>query len=340
MAYTAQADVDAVVRLLLESDLQPATRQMLVDGLPHAISSKSGQRHALQEQFVTLARATLQELQRGAAEKRGALREAIEAAEVHAEEGKTAEEAAGKGEEAAEAAVREKSERHAERQAALAYTRKQLKEAEAARDRTLKAWNQLEGQKSEVSFLIEGPLRMLREGGWEDEESRDSACDSVLQCLAQATAEPSLLAAAKAALACRPEKRTEFDLMTVTCVTEVLQEKANGLEQQMQANKLEKDDVVAEALGLMALASREGEEESSAHTDLLLARAAVQESIATRKEATAELKTRNQAVSQKLASQVLEEERAKLIDATLEAAERLVAFAYGPAAGEAADPGC
>jgi len=328
MASTAQADADMIVKLLLDSELPVATRQMFVDGMPHAIFAQSGVRHEFQKQFVSLARATLLDLQHTLGERQAAVEAAIEAAKTHCQEGKTALEVATQAEEAASAVVQEKAEELRKRRDAAAKTRLERTEAELVKDRLDKVWSQLESQKSTVSFLLEGHFRMLQDGGWGDEEARDTAVDEVQKYLQSLRAEPALLAASPTALACRPESRTSFDTLTTSCVEEVLRERAASLDQQLQEGQSQRQDATAEALGLAALLEREGEEEVTAHAALMEAKAALQDAVLVRTTATEEVARRGKAVSDQLSSQVLQEEQAKRVATTLEAAERLVAFEY------------
>jgi len=289
---------------------------------------------------VALARATLRDLECAATERGGELRATAEAARQRLEEGKVADEVAVRAEEAARAAVQEMTERLDRCRAALERTGAERAEAEAARDHILKAWSQLEGQKSEVTYLLDGPLRMLCDGGWEDEEVRDSALEAVVKRLRSLHAEAALVAAAPRALTCRPERREAFDELTVASVTEVLRARVDGLDEQLRTKRLERDDAVSEALGLSALSDREVADEAAARAGLLEAKASLQAAIQTRSDTTAELARRGEAVTEQLSVQVVEEERARLLAVALEAAERLVTFDYAHARDGAASPGC
>mmetsp|Transcript_80546 Transcript_80546/g.249924 ORF Transcript_80546/g.249924 Transcript_80546/m.249924 type:complete len:357 (+) Transcript_80546:95-1165(+) len=340
MAHTPQADIDIVAGVLRKSSLPTATSQMLINGLPHVISSKDRPRHGMQEQFAGLVRSTLLDLTTATSERTAACQAGIAAGRGELEAAKAEQEATAQAEQAAAAAVLKKGEELERHRAAKARTESELATAEAARDRVQEAWRELEAQKSTMVSLIGGPLLMLREGGWEDDEARDSAIDAVAKQLKFIGADQALAAAARGALSTRPTARKEFDELVVSATSEFLEGKLASFEQQLLAAAPGREDAEAEAMGLAALSLRERLEELDAHSTLYDAKAAAEAASKTRQDAEATVRTRQDALSEKLTAQVLEDEWAQQLAKAAAAAERLVAFSYkaeGPAAKGAPD---
>lgn len=332
MAFTAQADAAAVSSLLGENG-----QQTLVNGLPHAISDEGKTRHWMLESFTKMALAAVQDLQRAGEAHREQLQADGEAAEAAIKEGETSVEVAGEAEKAADADVQQREEKLEKCKAALAKTKGERADAQSARDKVAKKYQQLENQKNEVTFQLEGQFLMLLGGGWEDEESRDAAIESVTQLLTELKAETSLIAAAPGALVKRPADRQEFDEFTLSSVKEILEARVASVTAELEAAAPGREDAEAEALGLSALADREGDEESTAMSDFIEAKAAAEKAVDARKEATAELARRHKALKKHSSTKAAAEESAKRIAETLEAAERLVAFEYKAAEPPAAD---
>mmetsp|Transcript_1503 Transcript_1503/g.4500 ORF Transcript_1503/g.4500 Transcript_1503/m.4500 type:complete len:333 (+) Transcript_1503:70-1068(+) len=332
MARTAKADVDAISELLRQSGtVHAGAKQMLLDGLPRAVPAEGQQRHAMQEQFVKLAQSALLDLKRMADERLDAFQSAVTNISADIEVAKEAEAAAEQKVEAASAVVEERSQQVDVRCAALRRTHEERTSAEFVMGTVLEKCTELEAHKSEILSLLEGPFDMLLQGGWEDEEVRDSVIGSVTKLLGGMQAETSLVAATTKALALRPGSRAEFDKLTTATVGEVLRERVKSTDQQLQAKAHEREDVTAQALGLMALSEREDEEVMQARSKLAEAKEALKLAVQAREEAGAETGRRKAELSTQLSAQVLEEETAKQIHAALEAAGRLVELKYAAA---------
>jgi len=335
MAFAAQADAAAVAEILRDSG-----RQTLVDGLAHAVPCEGQARHWMQEKFAEMVRAALQELQRTSAAQHEQFEPTVAAAQAAIQQAETAQGAAAEAKKAAVAAVEEKAQAVERCRAALAKTKLERADAEAARHVVLRSWSGLEARRSGVAFLLEGPLRMLLDGDWEDEEGRDAAAESVAKALTEVGAEAALVVAAPVALAVRPQSREEFDRVTVDSAVEVLEERASSLNAQLLAAAPALEDAEAEALGLLALAERESGAEHEAKELCMVAKYEAKQATRALEEAGAEIARRHAALSDMLSGHVLEEERAKRIAAAMDAAERLVAFEYStvqPSADAPAD---
>jgi len=192
----------------------------------------------------------------------------------------------------------------------------------------MKSWEELQGERAEASFLMEGPLRMLLDGGWEDDDARDSALGAVGGYLASVQAEPTLLAAVPDALRCRPESRGPFDKLTASAVAELVKEKADDAAARIEAARPQQEDLSAEALGLWALSDREEEAERAARAALTAAKGALTSARSAAVQAADEVAEKDAAVGVKLAAQAREQEWGAEVAKALEAAERLVAFSY------------
>lgn len=325
----ALKDAEIVMKVLIDDEcLPPGARQMLVEGLPHAIKVHSEKRHLFQEQFIFVLREALLDISKAAEARQAESRAAVENSKKYVEEGATGHQEAISAYEAAAALVTEKMQEHAKCEAAAHVTRQEHEQLLLAKNNVDERQSELYTLKAEVSSILDGNLHMLLDAGCDNESVLDSTLDAVQQYLKNIDAEPALIAAATRALRCKPESRHAFDKLTVSSVLEVLNAEASRIDALIMQHQPEQDDVTAEQLGLWALCDRESDQEKAASAALADAEMNKKTAAALRDGYLADISVRESAVSKRLCEQVIAEEKFKQVSNALEAVERLVAFSY------------
>lgn len=329
MADEALKDAEVAMKVLIDDECLPSVaRQMLVEGLPHAIKVHGEKRHSFQEQFMLVLRDALLEISKAAEARLAESRAAVETSKANVEEGATAHQEAISAYEAAAALVTEKIQEHTKCEAAANVTRQEHEKLLLAKHSVDERQSELHTLKAEVSSILDGNFRMLLDVGCEDESVLDSTLDAVQQYLKKIDAEPALIAAAMRALRCKPESRHAFDNLTVSSVLEVLNAEASRIDLLIMQHQPEQDDVTAEHLGLWALCDRESDQEKAASAALADAEMNKKAAAALRDSSLADISVRENSVSKRLCEQVIAEEKVKHVSHALEAVERLVAFSY------------
>lgn len=340
MAGSAVKDAETAMKALIDDDCLPAAaRQMLLEGLPHAVKVPGDKRHSFQEQFVLVFREALLEISKAAKVSRAASEAAVEASKAKVEEALTAHREAISGYEAAESVVTERIREHAACSAAANLTRFEHERVLRIQTKADERHGELHTLKAEVSSILEGNLRTVLDVGSEDESVLDSTVDAVQQYLRKLGAEPALVAAAMGALRCKPESRQAFDKLTASSLEEVLRAEASRIDVLLMQHQPEQEQVSAEQVGLWALLDRESQREQAASLALADAELSKKLAAAARDGTLADISVKEAEVSQRLCEQVLAEERVKELGHALEAVERLVAFSYeAEAKADAAGP--
>jgi len=328
--HSKACDVAAVVKVIQSLNELPAgAQQMLTDGLPHSVAESDGfERHAFQVEFVSMVRSTLAAALEASEQRQASSKEVMAAVEndkavahqavaaaVAAES--VARDARDKKQDALKAAKEETSAAHDEH-----------KDAESQKTTLEKERAVLRADLSQVTFLIEGSLRMLKEGGWQDVEMRDSSADAVDQYLKTMNAESALVAAASHALACVPDNRAAYDRFTIDTASEFVQNQVTKLEQKLEAGKAMEEDSVAVALGMWALADCAKERQWDATNQLGTAEDELGQAEDSRKLAETDAAEKDKLVSKFLADAALEVEKANQLKAAIEATDRLMAGDY------------
>jgi len=118
----------------------------------------------------------------------------------------------------------------------------------------LKARLDMQQDRSRVAAIVEGPFKMLLDGGWDDEETMSEANDAVQSFLVEICADKVVLAAAPLALATKPADRAQYDTMCIDLVSKLLSDHLAGIDSKLQASETEEVETKAEILGLWAIA--------------------------------------------------------------------------------------
>lgn len=246
-------DVTAVTAVLGSTgQVAEAVKMMLLEGLPHA--TMEGCSHPFQKEFIALAGGVLEGCQQS---------EVVALADIEAEL-KTAEstlETMKAREIDAVKILEETSEVAATAEANEAMSIQAVEEAEkehAATERQgeafLKEREDMQQDRARVAAITEGSLKMLLDGGWDDEETMSGANEAVQGLLAEICSDKVVLAAASLALAAKPASRGAFDSMTINTVSKALSEHLAAIGSKLQASEAEEIETKAEILGLWAIA--------------------------------------------------------------------------------------
>mmetsp|Transcript_17984 Transcript_17984/g.35178 ORF Transcript_17984/g.35178 Transcript_17984/m.35178 type:complete len:334 (+) Transcript_17984:54-1055(+) len=329
MAPTATADCDVLMRLFLNADgLTPAVRQLMIEGLPHAIRVNNGKPHVLQSRFITIVADMLREMSRDTDQKLGAHKTQLELLEKHVEEGTAANDAAMKAMEDATRQTQELATQLKEREEATQLT--QLEHEQALREKALVDERQaeLEMSKADATSTLDGPFQLLVEGQSDEPGHIKTALETIKGLLKRIGTEPALVAAAGSALGNKPAARGEFDVFTIECVKQTLEMEVSKISALIADHQAKYESVTAEQLGLWALLDHERARQAAAqasHAEMELHLATAQSlHTSTQQELTA----RSNAVSQKVCEHVVVDQMAKELGCAHEAVVRLAAFCY------------
>jgi len=187
-----------------------------------------------------------------------------------------------------------------------------------------------QAEKSRVAAVVEGPLRVLVDGGWDDEDAKAGAIKAVSGLLGDVSAEQVLTAAAPRALGQKPDSRGKFDCMAVDAIMKVLPSHLSSLEAKLKESDFEETHKKAELLGLWAIADVSGDAATAAAAAL---DAAKEKQTSASKELDARCKqTKREAseVSEKAAKRTRVSEHLAAIDQALAAVAH---FSTEPAPG-------
>lgn len=262
--------MDAVTGVLASADgLAEAVKIMLLEGLPHA--AKEGCSHAYQKEFMSLAGGVLAGSKRSSTEEAASIDAALKALEGDLEVLKATEAESTKAvEEATEAT--EAAKATCEEAAKVAKEAEKEHEVEqAASAFFLKKRQQDMQERSRVAAIVEGALRMLVDGGWDDEEIKAESLTAVEGLLGDVKADKVVMAAAPHALCKKPDDRMQYDTMVVDEVAKTLPAHLSDLESKLKASEEEEVNKTSEILGLWAIADCARDSSKAAGVALLLA---------------------------------------------------------------------
>lgn len=310
----ASQDIEVVRKAMSSTGAFPeAAKQVFLEGLPGSIAGTSGMllEAALEDAKVS-ATTSLQEVCRAVD---AAARDLAQAAEALTE-----------AEAAAEAADAEMQQNVADNAAAARFLReseKLHKAAETESTHQVKEWAQIREEHDRVTSIVEGSLRMLMSGGWEDAEVMEASVNAVKCHLQKAHADKVLIAAAGPALGSRLDSRAPFDVITVGEVSKCLNDNLAALQSKVAAATPSEKNTRSEILGLWAIADCAREDATQASTAEAIAKKGqklAQDTLVKAKRAW----TRAQHTATELtASRATKEKEVVDVDAAMSAAKRL-----------------
>jgi len=272
-AASKNVDVEMVAAALDSSTLRGA--KMLAAGFKHAASTPVSERHHFQGQLLEMIGTALQEGEQAAERERQATQDkteqetqALENATVAIKDAVNAMLEANKAASEAEEVAATKQEEHAKARVATL-------DPEKLRQKLLSRKENLKQEYEKATNVAEGPLSMLCQGGWEDDEVREAALDAVSDLLKSSTSEATLRAAVPHAFAKKPEQRQEFDKVIEEAAVQVITAEVNKRQAELAGSEQEAEDAQAEALGLQVIAEFAEEAAVAAEADVTNAKEAL-----------------------------------------------------------------
>lgn len=272
MAQTAQHEVAAAIKDL--HDCKESVRQMLLVALP---SSFGPDLHPYQQETGAMIRKSLEQARVNAGEARVVASQRVQEAQTVLEALQADKQSTESDVEAAQSALSDKT---VFLEAARTSVTSEETLCEAAKDALsgVEAERQKqEAAKGAVESIQNGSLRMLLDGGWEDEEVRDMCIDGVCSYLNQENADAVLLAALPKALARRPAEYGVFDKIAIEEASRVMSEKLAKCTADLAQGEEQFEDVKAEYRGAWAILDLAREKVESAAVECEKAEAALQE---------------------------------------------------------------
>jgi len=259
-----------------------------------------------------------------AAEKQAAFGPQIESAKLVASQHQAAFDALVQAERQASADAEAKAEVVKASQEEVDNVKVEHSQVEASGRAAAECLEKLRAEQSAGTAISEGSLRMLMEGGWEDEELMQAAVDAVTEHLTNIHAEKALVAAVAGGLAVKPAARGLFDQITLESLTEVLAARALELQQKITVSLPEERAAKSELLGLWALLDVSGEKADAAAESCAAAQAALVNARLAVKSGKKELNLQQRASGNLEAEQYLEGEKVREAQEAQAALERLV----------------
>lgn len=249
-----QTDLKTLVQVIKKAEyIQDGPRTMFLDGLPHAAVG-FGALTGYQKDFVGLAEVALKESQGKTEEELAQIETALEEAEATLEALKVAQVDAAKAAELAkEATVAAKADATTAGKLAEKATQTHAK-AEKEASSLIKSWAAIKQDRARFAAIIEGSLRMLIEGGWDEEDIMAEAVEAVKAGLTEINADKALCVAVPDALSVKPEARLAFDKIVVDEVSTSLANHLDRLDQKISVSGPQEARHKSEVLGLWAIA--------------------------------------------------------------------------------------
>jgi len=246
-------DLAAVTAVLDAAEhMAEPVKMLLLDGLPHA--TMEGCAHQYQKEFMALAGGVLEGCKNSQVEALKVIETELQAAEGALEAIKATECDAIKILDEATEGVTTAAATEASAVQSVAAAEKEHAQSQKEGAVFLKEREDLQQDRSRVAAIVEGPFKMLLEGGWDDEETMAEANEAVQGLLAEICLDKVILAAAPLALAAKPTSRLQYDEMTNEVVSKLLAGHLASLEEKLKASEAEEIETKAEILGLWAIA--------------------------------------------------------------------------------------
>lgn len=251
------SDLEVVSKAVgvLDRQLGEDARTMLLSALPHAVGTSGlTVRHRFQQGFLSLVQGALEAGREGSLQAvKGVEYEKTEA-EQQAVEASKALEAAKAALEAAVAGAAAAAEDSAEAAKAAKDAEMEHMEAKKTFSGVLESFQELEEERAKVGVVVDGSLRMLLDGGWDDEEGKAIAVQAVTSYMREIKASVAVTAAAPQALGLKPQDRQAFDLISVDAINKVFDGHLAALDQKLVAEAPRRQRIDAQVLGLWAVA--------------------------------------------------------------------------------------
>lgn len=233
--------------------LKAADNEMLAAGLPHALSAGIVQRHAYQEDLLDMTRQALLTGRSHAEEAKCAAIAALEAERSNMQVCTTNVEIAASEQAAAKDASKAKEAAHDGAVTAAAAAQENHTQAESVKQQVEEDMNTQRTKRDKAAAILDGPLSMLRDGGWGDAESCEDSITTVKEFLENMSVENALVAATAGALRLQPDQRRAFDKVIEEGVVNAFTSHVAKLEADLAEGKEEEEHSGAEALGLWAI---------------------------------------------------------------------------------------
>eukprot|EP00928_Gymnodinium_smaydae_P022018 TRINITY_DN18625_c0_g1_i3.p1 TRINITY_DN18625_c0_g1~~TRINITY_DN18625_c0_g1_i3.p1 ORF type:complete len:386 (-),score=111.79 TRINITY_DN18625_c0_g1_i3:371-1528(-) len=295
----------------------------LAAGLPFAVAEPKSSRHALQEELIRIVAENLQSTKDATAAASMELEAKVQAAQADVEQGTERASAAQETETQSAEKLQQRQEEQKIADETVATAEQDRLEAEAIKTSTAKHLEECTQEHAEASSVAAGPLALLVEGGWEDEETRADVLAAVEDLLKRAGAEPTLLAAMHGTFRRKPAERGKFDQVVVSSGESAVAARVTALQKALDTSAITSEDANAEALGLWAIADLAKEAADKAKQAVSEAKASLGQAKRKRTEANSELQAMQQ-ISQVASTEHNESEaKARRLSDALTALERL-----------------
>jgi len=331
-------DCDIIVKEFLAMPTYPAgARQMLIDGLPHALNAaaepKPAVLHPHQMQFLSMAQAALEDSQNFFFSERSRSEpEASNAdAEVVSQEAMIF---------AAEAVLVSMKATSSKEQASLRDLESEIEELseelQSSKDKLGEVVTETERLRSEresKDAVRTGPLETLASGAWASQDAWWESFAPFQQHLLDSNAESSLLDAATVSFRKLPAERSEFDSMAVAGVHDLLSQQIDAADARIEQQLRVQSDAEAESLGSKALLDAVQQRLEKQKDVIFKASSCEGEAASALQEATAKLPALKQAAAERHSCQ---EELAQRL-CSLEHALALLEKAMAPPSPTAAE---
>jgi len=275
VAFAPAVDLQGVTKVLLEFEECPeVARKMFAAGLSNAVArdgaaDAGAARHDFQVRFLVATQNAVRDAHRSAVEKEAAALECAKTAEVELAAQQTVSKEATKVEQEAVVDTQSKASILQETKQQVAKSEREYKKVEEGKARFCKERDQVKQEYEQHSAIADGPLRMLSEGGWEDDEVKDSVIEAVVTHLQSFKADDVLLAAAPSALGTKPASRHPFDTITVECILSAFEAQGKKFTARLAEGEAEERLTLAHALGMWAVAdvARDAQQTATGSSD-------------------------------------------------------------------------
>jgi len=330
-------DFEKIARALREYGEYPShTKNMLLEGLPHALSRVGGVPHAHQVRFLSIVHDALVDARRYAQDRLTACEGRVDSAQAELCEREHARDDCVEALKDARADAAEKKLSLGMAERAEADDEEEHRNAKRKRQDLAEELSSLQQQREELVVGLGGPLQLLTDGTWQDEKARDSAVMTVLVYLGKMKAENTLFAASPHALNKYPKNRGAFDLAVVDAITGIMNEKVELLDgrlNEIRSNLLGQADVTA--LTTLAMLDLDRAKTADQRAALADSEASVESAVAACGIAESRLSEQFAEVAARKSEQVPASEKVQQLDETLELVSRLMVAAAAEGSNEA-----
>jgi hypothetical protein len=236
--------------------------RMFLQALPHLFG---GEQHEYAVRMTEMLGETLKQARAAGGEQQVSLAAHLEETQASLEAKQAEFVSAENSENAAKAAVEEKTLALSEMQKVTKVEEGLHQDAKESKTEIEQARQTLETAKAEVDTVANGSMQMLFQGTWDGEEARDDFVRVVCEYLQSMGCDKVLLASLPKALGCSPADRGTFSKLAVDTAMKQLSEKSGKLQQELEAGVDSFEQASAECLGAWAIAdvARDKEREAA-----------------------------------------------------------------------------